>query len=180
MKAGSETVKRYWITYFLTREFVTAAKAGGVAHVARPSWISLRSIRATRSVGGPTPERLCRRARLHQLVDDRIHQRLERSVDNVGRHPDRGPALAVLVLAFDQHARHGLGAGVEDADPVVGEIEPLDVGLVLAEIFAQREVERVDRAVAFRRRDELVVADGAFDHRHADRHPLADGVDALL
>src|ERR1700681_4266731 len=55
-----------------------------------------------------------RRAGLHQLVDDRIHQRLERGVDDVGRHPDGGPALAALVLALDQDPRDRLGAGVED------------------------------------------------------------------
>jgi hypothetical protein len=32
--------------------------------------------------------------------------------------------------------------------------EALDVALVLAEVLAQREIERVDRAVAFRGRDQ--------------------------
>src|SRR5438128_8842000 len=90
-----------------------------------------------------------RRAGAHELVDDRIHQRLERGVDDVGRDADRGPALAGLVLALDQHPRHRLGAAVEDAYAIIGELEPLDVALVLAEVLAQREVERVDRADAF-------------------------------
>src|SRR5215468_1223954 len=85
----------------------------------------------------------------HQLVDDRIHQRLERGVDDIGRDADRGPTLAGLVGALDQHARHRLGAAVEDAHAVVGELETLDVFLVLAEVLAQREVEGIDRAVAF-------------------------------
>ena len=97
-----------------------------------------------------------RRSRLHQLVDDRIHQRLERRIDDVRRHPDGGPVLAVLVLALDQNPRHRLGAGVEDTHAVVGEIEPLDVALVLAEVLAQREVEGVDGAVAFGRRNQLL------------------------
>src|SRR6202035_583159 len=103
----------------------------------------------------PPAARLRRRAGLHQLVDDRIHQRLERGVDDVGRHPNGGPALAVLVLALDQDARDRLGAGVEDTHPVVSEFEAPDVGLVLAEVLAQREVEGVDWAVAFRGRDQF-------------------------
>src|SRR5712691_7984055 len=55
---------------------------------------------------------LRRRAGPHELVDDRIHQRLERGVDDVGRDADRGPALAGLVLALDQDAGHRLGATI--------------------------------------------------------------------
>src|SRR5882672_12839847 len=75
-----------------------------------------------------------RRAGLDQLVDDRVHQRLERGIDDVGRDADRHPALAVLVLALDQHAGHRLRAGVEDTHAIVGELEAIDVALVLAEI----------------------------------------------
>src|SRR5580658_6371142 len=81
---------------------------------------------------------LPRRARLHQLVHDRIHQRLERGVDDVARDADRRPMLAGLVLALDQHAGDRLGAAVEDAHAVVGEVEALDILLVLAQILAQR------------------------------------------
>src|SRR4029077_18305143 len=119
-----------------------------------------------------------RRARLDQLVDDRIHQTLERRVDDVGRDADRGPALAGLVLALDQHARDSLGAAVEDAYPIVGEIEGIDIFLILAKVLAQREVYRVDRAVALRGRDHAVAVDRHLDHRHRDGHALALGVDA--
>ncbi len=64
-----------------------------------------------------------------------------------------------LVVAFDQHARHRLGAALEDTHAVIDELEALDLLLVLAEILAQRQVERVDRAVAFGRRDQPLVAD---------------------
>src|SRR3954465_6227501 len=92
---------------------------------------------------------LCRRARLHQLVDHRIHQRLERGVDDVGGHPDRSPAVAVLVLALDQGARDRAGAAVEDTDAIVYQRQAFDIFLVLAEILAQSDVECVDGTVAF-------------------------------
>src|ERR1700732_3236275 len=100
-------------------------------------------------MGAPSPDRSRGSARLHQLGDDGIYQRLKRGINDVGRDPDRGPALAALVPALDQHARHRLGAAVEDAHPVVGELEPLDVALILADILAQRDVQGVDGAVAF-------------------------------
>ncbi len=98
----------------------------------------------------------------------------------LGRHPDGGPALAVLIFAFDQHARHGLGAGIEDTHAVVGELQPGDIFLILAEVLAQRAIQRVDRTVAFRRRDHVVIVDLDLDHRHGDGDALADGVIALL
>src|SRR5580692_12799908 len=109
-------------------------------------------MRATR----PKPWRSRGRAGFDQLVDDRIHQRLERGVDDVGRDSDRGPALAALVAALDQHPRHRLGAAVENAHPVVGELEPLDMALILADVLAQRDVEGVDRAVALAGRDQVL------------------------
>src|ERR1700722_11174176 len=77
-----------------------------------------------------------RRAGLDELVDDGIHQRLERRVDDVGRHPDGGPAFAALICALDQDARYRLGAGIEDTHAVVGEFEAADVALILAEVLA--------------------------------------------
>src|ERR1700692_1398720 len=121
-----------------------------------------------------------RRAGFDQLVHDRIHQRLERGVDDVARDADRGPMLAGLVLALDQHAGDRLGAAVEDAHAIVREIEALDVFLVLAEILAQREVERVDRAVALGGGDQVGAVDRDLDDRERDRHALALGADALL
>src|SRR4051812_6902467 len=88
-----------------------------------------------------------RRAGLDQLVHDRIHQRLERGIDDVGRDADRGPALPRFVLALDQHARYRFGAAIEDTHTIVGELETLDVFLILAEVLAQRDVECVDRAI---------------------------------
>ena len=41
--------------------------------------------------------------------------------------------------ALDQHAGHRLGAAVEDAHPVVDQLQILDEVLVLAEILAQRD-----------------------------------------
>ena len=78
-----------------------------------------------------------------------------------------------LVLELDQHARHGVGAALEDADLVVDELEVLDYRLVLAEVLAQRLVERVDRAVAFGGRDQLLVADLDLDDRLREADQLA-------
>src|SRR5271170_794526 len=89
-----------------------------------------------------------RRAGFHELINDGIHQRLERSVDDVGGNADRGPAVAGLVGALDQHPRDRLGAAVENAHAVIGEFKSLDVALILAKVLAQREIERIDRTDA--------------------------------
>src|SRR5689334_19086606 len=68
-----------------------------------------------------------RRAGLHELIKHRIHQRLERSVDDVGRDTDRGPALPSLILALDQHARHRFRSAIEDTNAIVDQLQPLDV-----------------------------------------------------
>src|SRR6185437_6560417 len=81
-------------------------------------------------------ETLSWRSGFDQLVDDRIHQRLERSVDDVGRHPDRRPMIAGLVLAFDQDPGHGLRTAVEDAHAIIDEFQPGDEALTFAEILA--------------------------------------------
>src|SRR5260370_21378918 len=83
-----------------------------------------------------------------QLVHDRIHQGLERRVDDVGRNSHGGPALAGFVLALDQHAGDRFSSGIENAHPIVAEVEALDVLLILAESLAQVEIERMDAAVA--------------------------------
>ncbi len=57
----------------------------------------------------------------------------------------------LAVGGFDQNAGDRLRAAVEDTHLEVGELEIVDLVLVLAEILAQREVERVDRAVGLRR-----------------------------
>src|SRR5581483_10966727 len=102
---------------------------------------------------------LRRSAGFDELVDDGIHQRLERGVDDVRRDPDRRPMIAGLVRAFDQDARHRLRAAIEDTHAIIGEREPGDVALIFAEVLAQREIERVDRTDAFGDRDQLLVAD---------------------
>src|SRR5215216_7076897 len=79
-----------------------------------------------------------RGAGLDQFVDDRIHQRLERRVDDVRRYAHRGPVLAVLVLALDQHARYGLGAGIEDPHAIIRKLESVDVLLIVSEVLGQR------------------------------------------
>src|SRR6516225_11090572 len=123
---------------------------------------------------------LRRRAGAHELVDDRVHQRLERGIDDVGRDADRGPALSGLVLAFDQDARHRLGAAIENAHAVVGQLEPADIALILAEVLAQRKIERVDGPVAFRRRDQPFAVDPHLDHRQRHGDALTERIVALL
>src|SRR5262249_46986602 len=123
---------------------------------------------------------LRRRPGPHELVDDRIHQRLERGIDDVGRDADRGPALAGLILALDQDAGHRLGATIENAHAVVGQLEPADIALILPEILAQSEIERVDGSVAFGGRDQRFAVDLHLDHRQRHRDALAERVVALL
>src|SRR5262249_59408783 len=96
------------------------------------------------------------------------------------RDANRGPMLAGLVLALDQHPGYRLRAGVEDAHPIVGELESVDVALILAEVLAQGHVERMDGTTALAGRDQRLVADLDLHHRHRDRHALADRVVALL
>ena len=58
-----------------------------------------------------------------------------------------------------KHARHRFGAAIEDTHAVVDQLQALDIFLVLAEVLAQRDVERVDRAVAFGGRDQPLAGD---------------------
>src|SRR5580658_11097082 len=90
-----------------------------------------------------------RSARLHKLVDDRIHQRLERRVDDVRRDPDRRPTIAGFVGTLYQHARDGLGTGIEDTHTVIRELQSRDVALVFPKVLAQRKIECIDRTVTF-------------------------------
>ena len=53
------------------------------------------------------------------------------------------------VGAFDENARHRVGAALEHADAIIDEPNVLDEALIGAEILAQREIERVDGAIAF-------------------------------
>src|SRR5258707_12864140 len=121
-----------------------------------------------------------RRVRFHELVHDRIHQGLERGIDYVWRHPDRGPAFAIFVTAFDQHPRYGLRTAIEDTHAVVGEFKPVDELLITTEVLAQRHVERVDRTIALTCRDEGFIANLHLDYRHRDRHPLTGFIESLL
>src|SRR4051794_8592138 len=98
-----------------------SAATSGVSRVAQANPDVAVLIRAT----GTSP----RCARLYQLVEYRIHQRLERGVDDVGRDADRGPSLALLVLALDQHPRDRLGAAIEDTDAIVDQLQAIDEAL---------------------------------------------------
>src|SRR5579871_4213710 len=89
-----------------------------------------------------TSTNLSRRARFDELVDNRVHQRLERCIDDIGRDTDGTPRLALLVGAFDQNPRHGLGAAIEDTHAIIDQLEAFDEFLVLAEVLAQCDVER--------------------------------------
>src|SRR2546430_5825787 len=94
-----------------------------------------RSLRAALRPGHEVLS-LHRRAGAHELVHDRIHQRLKRRIDDVGRDADRGPALAGLVLALDQHTRYRFRAAIENAHALVGELEPADIALILTQVLA--------------------------------------------
>src|SRR6185437_16285017 len=86
---------------------------------------------------------LCARAIAKQFVADRVAERLERRIDDVGRDADRRPAVAGAVGTFDHHAGHGLGAAREDTHLVVDEAKIGEERRVFAEILAQCGVERI-------------------------------------
>lgn len=77
--------------------------------------------------------------------------------------------------SLDQDARDRASAAVEDTDPIVDQRQALDVLLVLAEVLAQGDVERIDGTVALRRRDQVLAGDVDLDHRerHRDAFPSA-------
>jgi hypothetical protein len=72
----------------------------------------------------------------------------------LGETPTVVQRSPVSSVALDQHAGDGAGAAVEDAHLVVDQLEVRRCALVLAEVLAQRDVERVDRAVALGDRDQ--------------------------
>src|SRR5947209_15701041 len=121
-----------------------------------------------------------RSAGADQLVNDRIHERLERGINDVGRYADGGPTVAVLVLALDENARDGLRAAIEYPHAVIAELESADIALILAEVLAQREVKRVDRADPFRGGNQALPVDPYFNDRQGDRDALAHSIAALL
>ena len=71
----------------------------------------------------------------------------------------------VAVAEFDQHPRHRVGAALEHSHPIVAQLHVVDICLVGPEILAQREVERVDRAVALGGRNHPIVADAELHDR---------------
>ena len=92
-------------------------------------------------------------------------------IDDVGRHAHGEPAVAGPVAALDQHPGDGLGAPREDTDLVIDQLEIGDEALIAAEIFPQRVVERVDRAVALADRHHALAVDAHLDGRlrHGDQ-----------
>src|SRR5262245_22559092 len=70
------------------------------------AWVACRGRRAS----------LCAQGHLfaQQFEDDRVGQRLEGGIDNIGRHADREPAIALAVAAFDQNPGRGSRAAIED------------------------------------------------------------------
>ena len=83
----------------------------------------------------------------------------------------RSPSSSSLSI---KHARDRIGAAVEDTHLVVDELEIVDVALILAEVLAQRDVERIDRAVAFGGRDQRLAVDAHLDHRLGHGDEIAD------
>ena len=71
-------------------------------------------------------------------------------------------------------------AGIEDTHAIICEFDPRDVFLVLAEVLAQRHVERMDRAVAFRGRDQRRRRRSSLSRPHGDGDALAARIEALL
>src|SRR5262249_48599535 len=101
---------------------------------------------------------------------------LEGGIDDIRRHADGGPAVALPVPALDQNPRHGVGAGGEDTHLVVDELEIVDVALIAAEILAQRPVRRVHWTVALAHRKHGLAVDAHLHRRLRHRDELADGI----
>jgi hypothetical protein len=111
-----------------------------------------------------------------ELVADRIRQRLERGVDDVGRHAHRRPARAPARPHFHHHARHGLRAAREDTHLVIDQ----------REVLQDRRNSGRGPCAALRRarspgrcRADIVVglvADFHFDHRFGHRRQIAHGI----
>ena len=139
------------------RLFSRSAGAGafdGPVVAAGPARMTSVADERPREETGPTTARdgdvaVLYRPFAQQLVVDRVDQRLEGRVDDIGRNADRRPAFALAVGAFDEHARHRVGAALKHAHAIIDEPHVLDKALIGAKILAQREIERVDRAIAF-------------------------------
>src|SRR6202020_3525466 len=102
-------------------------------------------------------------------VGDRVDQRLERGVDDVAGHADRRPCVSISVAELDQNARHRIGAALEDADAIVAQFQVLDIFLVDAEVLAQSEIKRVDRAIALCNGNKPLLADADLHYRWRSR-----------
>ncbi len=84
------------------------------------------------------------------------------------------------IAEFDQHPRHRVGAALKDAHAIIQEFEVLDVLLIDAEILAQRQIERVDGAVALGGRNQGLFADADLDDRLRGRIERAGGIELAL
>src|SRR5262249_7516026 len=100
--------------------------------------------------------------------------------DDVRRDTDRRPTLAVLVLTLDQDAGDGPGSAIEDTNAIVRQPEALNKLLVLAEVLAQRDVERIDGTIALAGGDQHFARNIHLHDGHRHRDPLAERVVALL
>src|SRR6266566_4851555 len=121
-------------------------------------------------------------------VGDRFLQGVPRSGDDVLVHADRAPHVvggAVAVAGFDEHPGHGAGPvrALQDADLVVGQLQPGQLRVEPLQREAQGVVERVDRPVALAGGHDplalgLQLHGGLADHLAA-RAPLDDDAPRL-
>ena len=127
-----------------------------------------------RSVRGRSP-RSRSALPVQQLPVDRIEQRLETGIHDIGAHPHRGPAPPLPVGAVDDDPRHGLGAALRNPHLEIHQMHILQQRRVLPQILDQRLAERVHRpAVAAWSGRKPVVSTHPLgvrrsDHRPADR-----------
>ncbi len=94
--------------------------------------------------------------------------------------PTVPPAGAGGIGGFDQHAGDSLGAAVEDADLIVGQFQVFDFILEFAEILAQRDIERVHRAVSLGHRHDRLAVDHHFHHGFRYRLQVPIAVETAL
>src|SRR5690242_18150952 len=80
---------------------------GRTSTIAGPgfSGAARRALRVPAIIGSGRP-----RAGAEKLVGNRVVERVERGVDDVGRDAHGGPTLTLGIMAFDNHARYRLGA----------------------------------------------------------------------
>src|ERR1700730_11760504 len=76
------------------------------------------------------------RAGPQKFISDRVGNRLERGIDNIGRDPDRRPTLPQTIAKFSQNPCHRIRSTVKDANTKIDKFEIFNKRLIFTEIFS--------------------------------------------